>query len=243
MSVVSGGAYGIDTAAHQAALRNGGRTLIVLGSGLARPYPQENIPLFDQVADPQANHGAVVSEFPMHFGPLRENFPRRNRVISGLSLGVLVIEAAKRSGALITARLAVEDHGREAMAVPGRVDSPGSAGCHHILREGWASLVTQGSDVLEALGDTGSLLKKAADEQLAKPAAQPKSSAPAVSVAGLSGTQKQVLEAITDAVRVEDIVADSGLQVHQVQSALTILQMRGLVTRQGGRIHRKNALA
>ena len=157
--IISGGAYGIDAVAHRAALRVKGRTIAVLGSGMANPYPKDHIELFGEIADPESDHGAVISELPMTTPPMRENFSRRNRIVSGMSLGVLVVEASSRSGALITARLCAEDHNREVLAVPGRVDSRASDGCHRIIREGWATLVTNVADVLDALGDTGQLLK------------------------------------------------------------------------------------
>ena len=146
LSVVSGLARGIDAAAHRGALSAGGRTIAVLGSGLLNIYPPEH----RQLADEVAAHGAMLSELPPRSEPLPGTFPQRNRVISGLSLGVIIVEAAEHSGALITARLAMEQ-GREVFAVPGRVDSRTSRGCHRLLRDG-AKLVETADDVLEELG-------------------------------------------------------------------------------------------
>ncbi len=144
IGVVSGLARGIDTAAHQAAVKNKG-TVAVLGSGLLHIYPQENSPLAEEIT----RNGALVSEFPLKTSPLKDNFPRRNRIISGLCRGVLVIEAALRSGALITARLACEQN-REVFALPGKADSDLSKGTHKLIKEG-AKLVDSLEDILEEL--------------------------------------------------------------------------------------------
>lgn len=145
VEVVSGGARGIDTSAHRGALEPGGRTVAVLGSGIAFPYPAENEPLFETIA----GSGAIVSEFAMTTRPLPEHFPRRNRLIAALSAATVVVEARARSGALITAGHAL-DYGREVMAVPGPVTSEGSAGCHRLIQQG-AKLVENADDVVEEL--------------------------------------------------------------------------------------------
>jgi len=145
ITVVSGMARGIDTATHKSALKAGGRTIAVLGSGLDIIYPAENRALAEQIA----SSGAVISEFPMGTRPLRKNFPRRNRVISGLSLGVVVVEAAQKSGSLITAGFAL-DQGREVFAVPGKIDSYASKGTHSLIKQG-AKLVEDSEDIIEEL--------------------------------------------------------------------------------------------
>jgi DNA processing protein len=144
--ITSGLALGIDAAAHQAALDVGGRTVGVLGTGLEKFYPQRNRRLADAMI---ASGSAVLSEFPLDAGPSASNFPRRNRIISGLSLGVLVVEASIASGSLITARLAAEQ-GREVYAIPGSIHHPGAKGCHQLIRDG-AVLVETIEHILEAL--------------------------------------------------------------------------------------------
>ena len=233
LCIISGGARGIDASAHRAALRSGGRTIAVIGSGLAKPYPNDHAELFDTIAEAGAGRGAVVSEFPMNTPPNAQNFPRRNRIISGLSLGVLVVEAAMRSGALITARLAVEEHHRELMAIPGRVDASSSAGCHKIIREGWATLVTNPADVLDALGEAGQMLKVG---MMGRDEPEETQAGGAV---GLTQVQQKLMDAMDGACSLDQLVAWTGLPIHQVQAELTMLEIRGAVRRKGGLFERK----
>lgn len=214
-TIVSGGARGIDAAAHRAALRHGGRTVAVLAGGLGAPYPPEHAPLFDEIV---ASGGCVCSEFPTRFPSEAGLFPRRNRIISGLALGTLMIEARRNSGALITGRLAAEEHGREVMAVPGRVDSPASAGCHRAIREGWAGLVGSVGEVGEQLRATPMLV-----------AAAVRPSAPA-DRGDLTGSQRAVLAAIREAGRVDHdaIAARTGLGTAEVLAAITMLELGGV---------------
>ncbi len=236
LTIVSGGAYGIDAAAHRAAIRHGGRTIAVLGSGLAKPYPADHAELFDQIAD---GHGAVASEMPMNCPPMAENFPRRNRIISGLSLGILVVEAASRSGALITSRLAAEEHGREVMAMPGRVDSPMSAGCHKLLRSGSAALVANLADILDTLGEAGASLRAGIDAALdASPRGDAKPEQASLFEANVTGPQRRLLDALSESRSLDELVMLTALPVGPLQADLTLLQIRNLVVRRDGRYAR-----
>ncbi len=145
--IVSGGAHGIDAFAHEATVSCGGKTIVVLGSGLLQPYPEQNIPLFEKVI---ASGGTVMSCFPSTFGVLPGNFPARNRIVSGLSRGCIVVQAARKSGALITAQYALEQ-GRSVFAVPGPIDDPLSEGCHELITDG-AVLVTGIESIMEEFG-------------------------------------------------------------------------------------------
>lgn len=159
LCVVSGMAHGIDTAAHYGGLRGKGSSIAVVGTGLDKVYPAANRDLAHQLAQ----NGALISEFPLGMPPLAHNFPRRNRIISGLSVGCLVVEASLQSGSLITARMALEQD-REVFAIPGSIHTPQSKGCHALIKQG-AKLVENPNDVLDELGWYTSVKKSASDNQ------------------------------------------------------------------------------
>ncbi|MEO0965652.1 MAG: DNA-processing protein DprA [Planctomycetota bacterium] len=232
LTLASGGALGIDTAAHRAALQAHGRTLAVIGSGLHYPYPNANRALFDQIVHDDA--GALLSELPLDTPPAAEHFPRRNRIISGLSLGTLVVEAAARSGALITARVAVEEHGRDCFALPGRVDSPASAGCHQLIRKGAAELVTSPNDLLDRLHDAGHTLTAA--EEHTPP--QAGNASPTSQITHQkSEIATQLLAALDGPTSLDQLTARTGLPTHTAQAELTMLEIQGHVTRRDGLYH------
>lgn len=247
VAVVSGGAYGIDIAAHRGALRaagsGSGRTIAVLGSGLARYYPEQHAKVFDEIAAGDGACGALVSELPMASEPRPENFLRRNRIISGMCVGTLVVEAGKRSGALSTARRCVDEQGRELMALPGRVDSPQSVGCHQIIREGWGRLVTGVSDILDALSESAPLLD-AASELIGRASFKGAGEAGVGPRASLATTDadRALLEVLDTPRSLDEIVSWTGRSAAAVQGELTMLEIRGAVSRQGGLFVRRRGV-
>lgn len=219
-TIISGLARGIDGAAHQGALAAGGRTIAVLGTGLDNIYPPEHRDLADRVAA----SGAVLTESPLHQAPVPGLFPQRNRIISGMASGVIVVEASRKSGALHTVRHAMEQ-GREVFAVPGRVDSLASEGCHDMIRDG-AALVRTVDDVLEALGP------------LVAPVATGGSPTETINnprELSLSPQEREILNLVTaDPRHIDEILNAAGIEASRVLATLTVLEMKRLVRRLPG---------
>lgn len=222
-TVISGGARGIDTAAHTGSLRAGGRTIAVMGCGLIHNYPAENAEMYRDIVEQKK--GCLISELPMRTSAMSGNFPTRNRIISGMSLGVLLVEAAVPSGALITANDAIEQ-GKEIFAIPGRVDSPTSAGTNKLIREQCASLVTDLDDILGPLEEVGRKMKPA--DQTDQPAAIPQ---------GLDELESKIFAMLEgQTLSLDEVVRATGEQVGPVASALTMLVIKSHVEQQPGNV-------
>ena len=221
--IVSGLAQGIDAAAHRGALAAEAPTVAFLGHGIDRVYPASNHALAREIA----GRGALVSEFPLGTPPNRTLFPQRNRLISGVSLGTLVVEAARRSGSLITARLAAEQ-GREVFAIPGSIHNPLSRGCHQLIRQG-AKLVEAADDIVAELAPLAGALLQAGDAQETAPETTPE----------VAGSEDREYAALLDAlghdpVGTDEIVRRSGLTIDQVSSMLLILELEGKIEKLSG---------
>jgi len=235
ITVVSGMARGIDSAAHRGALAGKGRTIAVLGSGLDVVYPPENEKLFREIAA----HGAVITEFPFGTLPHGPNFPARNRIISGVSHGVVVVEAGEKSGSLITARTALEQ-GREVFAVPGSIDTAGSRGTHKLIKQG-AKLIENVYDILDEI--LPQLDRESQDKILQAKnspqdnAAQEKGTPAVAEVSGLSDAEMSVLKQISSKpVNVDSIIASTGLKANDVLSILLNMELQCLVRQLPGKI-------
>ena len=220
VTIVSGLARGVDAAAHQGAVAVGGRTIAVMGTGLAEIYPPEHVELAEQVTA----HGAMLSEFKMSQRPSAGLFPQRNRIISALSLAVLVVEASRSSGALHTARHAMEQ-GKEVLAIPGRIDSLASEGCHDLIRDG-ATLIRHVDDIMAAIGP------------LTKPvvvANETGETVHSLRELSLNDVERYVLNLITaEPTHQDQIISSSSLEPPRVLATLTVLEMKRLIRRQPG---------
>ena len=251
--VISGAAAGVDSASHRGALRAGGRTIAVLGNGLDVVYPAENEWLYRDIAA----SGALISEYPPGTAAEAWHFPARNRIISALSLGTIVVEAPEKSGALITANTALEQ-GRDVFAVPGPIDAPLSRGCNRLIADGAAALITDSWDVLreyeamyphKILGERVELPRtlgyqareeQARARQTASAAAEEAPSLPSLDLkindAGLTDDQITILRALKDgAMQVDDIIETTDLPTRRVLSALTMMELEGYVAQGGGK--------
>jgi DNA processing protein len=233
-TIVSGGALGLDAMAHAATIKSGGKTVAVLGSGLLKPYPRSNRPLFKAIVE---YGGAVVSSFPLRMEALPGNFPARNRIVTGLSRGCLVVQAAKKSGALISADYAMEQ-GREVFAIPGSVANELSEGCNALIQKG-AKLVMGTVDILEEFGDRLVLADKQVMEykvqqlslELAVEASAKKSEKPIVDkYATYSDVQKKIIAVCKHACSFDSILNNTQLSSETVQSELFNLQLDGVVS-------------
>jgi DNA processing protein len=233
-TIVSGMARGIDTAAHHGALSAKGRTIAVQGCGLSNIFPPENKELFELISQ----SGACVSELPLRYEPLAENFPPRNRIIAGLSLGVIIVEAGERSGALITANSAL-DNNREVMAVPGKIDSPLSKGPHRLIKNG-AKLIESVEDVIEALGYIGEQLLEhttAAAEQAAVQLNKTQTPLFEQIRANLADDEKTIYGSLgKEPLHIEQLIEDTNLPAGSINASLISLRLKGLIKQLPGNL-------
>lgn len=224
VTVVSGGARGIDTAAHQGALSAKGRTIAVLGTGINIVFPPENQELFDRIAE----NGAVVTQFPFNRPGDKQSFPIRNRIVAGMTQGCVVVEARRNSGALITTKFAT-DYGRQIFAVPGRIDSPHSKGCHDLIKHG-AKLCESAEDVLDEF------------EYLFPASNQPASPAETGELPGLdlSDEEARILDLLQRGeLNVDDIIRQGGFAAAKANVVLLGLQMKKLIRQLPGRVYER----
>lgn len=238
LCVASGLAAGIDTAAHEGALAASGLTIAVLGTGPDVAFPRGNAGLLARITAA----GAVVSEHPPGTGPRREHFPSRNRILAGLSLGTLVVEAAERSGALITARQAIEA-GREVFAIPGSIHNPVARGCHRLLRDG-AALIERADEVIAALAPLAAELAEALRGRLTATASRAGevAAASAASPEWPDPDYKKLWEALGhDPTGMDRLVSRTGLTIATLSSMLLVMELEGRVVAQHGRYTRKSS--
>ena len=224
--ITSGMARGIDTAAHRAGLATG--TVAVVAGGVDIIYPPENDELYHAI---KANRGAILSEMPLGLKPIAQSFPRRNRIIAGLSHGTVVVEASRRSGSLITARLATE-LGREVMAVPGSPLDSRASGTNHLLREG-ATLITSADDVAEALRKSLSLSVNEPQQDV--PPVPPK----AFDQQAIDQIAHELMTLLSPApIEIDELVRQTGAEAHIIQAAIVELELSGLILREGAKVSR-----
>jgi DNA processing protein len=229
-------ARGIDSAAHRGALSSDSRTIAVYGTGLGNVFPAEN----KELAGIISKSGACVSELGMNYEARAENFPARNRIISGMSLATIVIEASLRSGALITAQSAV-DQNREVMAVPGKIDSPLSTGCHLLIKQG-ARLVDRVEDVVDALGYITENIQQHVSDEAQRAAQEVEAGLFSADMLNLSENEKSILKVLgTEPLHVDEVMGMVDLFPGKINASMVSLRLKGLIRQHPGNMFsRKN---